>query len=143
MIGFVHVKGKPGSTGTTYAGTSWARFFIGYSIRPSSGLSGWCASSSRAAKQRGRLRAQGVGVNFGVIQARGADLEQLHLAGHVRDLHKQSCEFIDEVPANGREGVVIRVAPRCNETKGHGVVGGVLQLASGEHAGCVAVDQDS
>ena len=51
-------------------------------------------------------------MNFGAIQTHRAQLDQLHLFGHLQHLQKKSREFINEARAKGGQCVVIRVAMR-------------------------------
>jgi hypothetical protein len=68
---------------------------------------------------RERAVARGVGVNLGAIQADGAQLQQLHLLRQFQHLHKNARQFVQKTPPEPGQGVMIRVAPRRNESECH------------------------
>ena len=62
--------------------------------------------------------------------------------GHLQHLHKQACQFVNEAATKSGQGVVVGVVASGNVAKGDRVIGGCFQLATGEHPGAVAVDQN-
>lgn len=85
--------------------------------------------------------AAGVGVDLGAVQAHRAEAADLVLAGDLQHLGKDRFELLGEPPPEGAERVVVGMGVGGDEAKGQGVVGRPLNLAAGEAAGGVAVDQ--
>ncbi|KAG1223495.1 hypothetical protein G6F67_009633 [Rhizopus microsporus] len=85
--------------------------------------------------------ARSIGVNLGTVQTHRAQLQQLHFLSHFQHLDKNTGQLIQETAAEARQGVVIRVLVRGDEAKRHRIVGRPLDLAAGEDARGIAVDQ--
>ncbi len=81
------------------------------------------------------------GANLGAVQAHRAHAQQLHLVRHLQHLDKQLGEFTQKAATKGGQGVVVGVGACGNVAKGDRVEGGPLDLAAGEHACGVAIDQ--
>jgi hypothetical protein len=67
--------------------------------------------------------------------------QQLQLAGQLQQLHEQRLQLRKEAPAEGGNGVVVRVGVGGEIPEGHRVVGGPFDLPAGKHAGGIAVEQ--
>lgn len=85
--------------------------------------------------------ARGIGVNLGAVQTDSAQLQELHFLSHFQHLDENTGQFVQEAAAQGRQGVVIGMIVRSNETKSHRIVGVPLDLAAGEDARGIAIDQ--
>lgn len=85
--------------------------------------------------------ARRVGLDFGAIQADGAQLEQLHLLRDVENLNKQLGQFAEKTSTKCRQGVVVWMRASCDKPEGHRVVGRPLYSAAGKHARGIAVDE--
>src|SRR4051812_19883140 len=92
---------------------------------------------------RQRAVAAGIGVDLGAVERDRAQLQHPDLAGELQHLNEQRLDLSEEASPERRNGVVIRVLVGGNEAERHRIITRSLQLAAGEHAGGVAVDQDA
>src|SRR3954469_18750623 len=92
---------------------------------------------------RQRAVAAGVGVDLGAIERDRAQLQHAHLTGELQYLDEQGLDLLKEAPPEGCDGIVVRVLVGRDEAERHRIITRPLQLAAGEHAGGVAVDQDA
>jgi hypothetical protein len=92
---------------------------------------------------RQRAVAAGVGVDLGAVERDRAHLQHAHLARQQQHLHEQCLDRLEKAPPERGDGVVIGVLVGGDEAKRHRIIGGPLQLAAGEHARGVAVDQNA
>ena len=84
---------------------------------------------------------RGIGFDLRAVEAHRAQLQHAHRIGHYEQLHEEGLQLRQETLAEGRDGVVIGVAIGRDEAEGHRVVRRLLQLATGENARCVAIEQ--
>ena len=82
----------------------------------------------------------GIGFDFGAVQAHCAQLKQPQRFGKHQYLDKQAFNFFAKALAKAVDGVVIRVFVGADVFEGHRIMSGFLQLATGKHAGRVAVE---
>src|SRR5436853_6858688 len=123
-----------------------------------SGTSAWSAASALAIKSAtsacnwasiwpacsyDSAVAAGGGVDLGAVERDRAQLQHAHLTGELQDLDEQRLDRLEEAPPERRNGVVVRVLIGRNEAERDRIISRPLQLAAGEHAGGVAVDQDA
>jgi hypothetical protein len=87
--------------------------------------------------------AGGIGLDPGAVQADRAQLQQFHFPRHLQYLHEQPGQFIEKASPEARQRVMVRVRASGNEAKRDRVVARPLDLAAGEHAIGVAIDQQS
>src|SRR3954451_21713520 len=72
-----------------------------------------------------------------------AQFQHADLTGELQDLDEQGLDRLEEAPPERRNVVVVRVLVGSNKAKRHRLISRPLQLAAGEHASGVAVDQDA
>ena len=82
-----------------------------------------------------------VGLDLGPVQTDRAQLHQPHRLRHQQDLHEQRFELAKEALSEIRDGTVIGIGVGADEAKRNRVVGGLRQLAAGEQASGIAVEQ--
>ena len=87
--------------------------------------------------------ARGVGVNLGAVEADGTQLQELHFLRQFEHLDKNTGKFFEKAPPEGGQRVVVGVAAGAEVAEGDGVVGGPLDLAAGEDAIRIAIDQQA
>ena len=92
---------------------------------------------------RQRAVAAGVGVDLGAVEPDRAELQQAHLPRHLQHLDEQGLDPRQEAPPERRDRVVVGMLVRRHEAECHAVVGGPLELPTGEDTGRVAVDQEA
>jgi hypothetical protein len=90
-----------------------------------------------------RAVAAGVGVDLGAVERDRAQLQHPHLAGKLQYLDEQCLDLLEEAPPEHGDRVVVWVLIGSSEAECHRIIRRPLQLAAGEHAGGVAVDQDA
>ena len=82
-----------------------------------------------------------IGFNPDAVQAHLAQLESSHLPGQHQALRKKGFQFFQKTPAKVGNGIMLRMLIRRAVTKRHRVIRGLLQLAAGEYACGIAVEQ--
>ncbi len=83
-----------------------------------------------------------VGFDLAAVQRDVAEVEHAQGAGDQQDLHHQPFDLFQEPFAEGVQRVVVGVLVCGHKAEGDRIVGGVFQLAAGEHARGVAVNQN-
>ena len=81
-------------------------------------------------------------MNLRAIQGHRPQLQHAHLARQKQNLHEQRADLLQKALAEGSNRIVIGMLVGGYEPEGHGVIGGPLQLAAGEHARGIAVDKN-
>jgi hypothetical protein len=82
-----------------------------------------------------------VGVDLRPVQPDRAHLQHAHLAGKLQHVHEQLLDVFQEAPSKVRNRVVVGMFVARQETKRHRIVGRPLQLATGENARRITVNQ--
>jgi len=82
-----------------------------------------------------------VGVDLRAVQADRPHLQNAHLAGEPEDIDEKLLDVFQEASPKRGDRVVVGMIVGRDETKRHGIVGRPLQLAAGEHARRIAVNQ--
>ncbi len=83
----------------------------------------------------------GIGFDPGSVQTDLAQLEHAHHLGDHQYLYKQTFQFRQKAFSEGGDRVRVRVCVSGDEAEGYRVVGRLLQLATGEYPGRIAVEQ--
>ncbi len=89
---------------------------------------------------RQRAVAASVGVDLGAVQRHRAELQHPDLAGHAEHVNEQLLDLLEKTTAEIGNGVVVGMLIGGDEAERHRIIRGTLQLAAGEHARGVAVD---
>jgi len=85
----------------------------------------------------------GVRFHLGAIQSDPAQLHQIHFPRQQQNLDKQSLNLRKEAAAEGGNRVMIRMRVGRQITERNRVVGGAFNLAAGEDAGRVSINQQA
>jgi hypothetical protein len=80
-------------------------------------------------------------VDLGAIQRHRAELQHPHLAGE--HPHEQRLNLFEEAAPELGDGVMVGMLVGSDESERHRIIGRPLQLATGEHARRVAVDDQA
>ena len=83
----------------------------------------------------------GVGFQVGAVQRDIAELQQFQFAGELQHIHKALPEGFEVLAPELADRVVVGMGPRAQVTDRHVTVSGSLDLARGEQAVGVTVDQ--
>ena len=83
----------------------------------------------------------GVGFDLGPVQRNLPELHQLHRLRQAQHLDEQVFQFHQKSLPEVRQGVVVGMGLDRQKAERHRIVGGPLDLATGEHAGGIAIDQ--
>ena len=83
-----------------------------------------------------------VGVYLRPVEPDRAHLQHAHLAREPKDIHEQFLDVFQEAPPKRRDRVVVGMFAARNVAKRHRIPSRPLQLAAGEHARRIAVNQN-
>jgi hypothetical protein len=84
---------------------------------------------------------RGIGFDLGSVQTYRAQFHESHLMGHQQDLREQGLQLFEKPPAEGGDGVMIRVHVDGNITECHRIVSGLFDLAAGKYSGCISIEE--
>jgi hypothetical protein len=88
-----------------------------------------------------RLVLAGIGFDLGAVEADAAELDQPHGLRDEQDLGEQRRQLVEETLAEVGDGAVVGVGVGADVAKRDRVVGRLRELAAGEHARGIAVEQ--
>ncbi len=77
------------------------------------------------------------------VQADRAKSRHTRLLSQQEDLYEEILQFLQEGAPKRCERIVVRMQIACDEAKGHGLIGGTLNLARAEHSCRIAIEQQA